>query len=273
MARHGLLLWLLLAAAAAQAADLGGKWYGDDGATYYLRQEGEALYWYAEGGKEPKRTSLFTGQLRGDLIIGHWVDVPKGGTADNGELHAAIRENGAVIEVTAATGGFGSTRLTRSGHRAQAPTLAPECLDFNPDQLAIREQDGHIQLAQGDWWLFDFGTKEQDAETVRKIIQYYHMNQSCFIGKPDPLFRFLLVDGRAPQGQWYGEDCVAFQPSAAALVQKDGRWLIVDRGLVLFDFDGHQTEAWAALAAIKKYQFTNACYVGRPEQTFEYLHR
>ena len=255
------------------AADLSGKWFGDDGATYYMRQIGDDLYWYSESNT---RSSIFTGKVRpDDLVLGSWVDLPKGTTTGKGELHLALRANGNVLEPVRMTGGFPATKISRAGYKPPPPPLKETCLDFDPAKLSVQQpQENDFRIMQDTWWLFDFGDKEAQAYTAMKIIQQYGMNQSCFIGKPEPVFRFLLVGGRAPLGQWYGEDCVPFHPSNTEVVQRDGRWQIMDGELKLYDFDpAMEKEARAALAVIKKYEFTNACYVGRPSPTFEYLRR
>jgi len=271
---RGLMLAILLGwMFQAMAADFSGKWHGDDGATYYLRQVGDELYWYAEGGQDARRSSIFTGKLRAGMILGSWIDVPKGTTSGKGELHLSIHENGNVLEASRATGGFTSTKIVRAGYKLPPPPVEAECLDFDPDKLSVRGKDGKFQIVQDDWWLFDFASRDTEAYAALKVIQQYGMNQSCFIGKPNPVFRFLLIGGRAPLGQQYDEDCVPFHPTIVSLVQRDGRWVIIDSDLVLFDFGALESEARAALGAIKKYQFSHACYIGRPNPTFQYLRR
>lgn len=267
------LLLLLGVLAPLAAADFNGKWFGDDGATYYLRHVGDELHWYSESSEQaPRSTGVFNGRVRGELIIGNWVDVPKGSSSGRGEVHLAVREAGNVLEVTRVTGGFAAKRITRAGFVAAAPLMTEKCLDFDPGRLAVRDQEGRFQLAQDDWWLFDFGKRESDAFAALKIIQQYGMNSLCYIGEP-PVFRFLLTGGRAPMGQWYEEDCVRFQPSVVTVSQRKGNWVIGDSDVVLFDFGAREVEARAALAAIQKHQFTHACYLGRPKTTFQYLRR
>lgn len=258
---------------AVAALDFNGKWFGDDGATYYVRHVGDEVYWFNEGGPEPGRTAVFSGRVRGQMLYGSWVDVPKGSTAARGELHLAIREEGNVLEVTRVTGGFVAKRISRAGYAPPPPPpMEEKCLDFDPARVAVRQLEGRYQIVQEDWWIFDFGDHEADAHAAMKIIQQYGLNQSCFIGDP-PAFRFLLISGRAPLGQWYEEDCVRFHPTTVSLVQRAGRWLIIDNGITLYDMGTREIEAKAALAVIRKHQFTHACFVGRPNVTFEYLRR
>lgn len=275
---RGLMLAVLLgwmAQAMAADVDFSGKWHGEDGSTYYVRQIGDEIYWYAEGSQEVRRSSsIFVGKLRAGMILGSWVDVPKGGAAaGRGELHLSIHEKGNVLEASRVTGGFPSTKIVRAGFKLPPPPVQAECLDFDPDKLSVRGKDGKFQIVQDDWWLFDFASRDTEAYAALKIIQQYRMNQSCFIGKPDPVFRFLLVGGRAPLGQVYDEDCVPFHPTIAAVAERDGRWLIIDSDQVVFDFGTRASEAKAALAAIKQHQFTHVCYIGRPNPSFQYLRR
>lgn len=264
-----LLVWTL----PAVAADLTGKWLGDDGATYYLREMGDDLYWYAEGAGSPPRTSVFVGKIQDDRIMGVWIDVPKGKTNGSGQLFLAPHHDDNVLEATRMTGGFSATKLVRAGYKPPPPPFKPTCVDFDPDQLAVKKQGDDFRIMQGDWWLFGFGPNEDQADTALKIIRQYGMSRSCFIGDPQPTFRFLLIGARAPLGAMYGEDCVPFQPTNVSVVQHLGRWSIVDGDQVLFDFGDKEKDARSALAAIRTYEFSNVCYVGRPNPTFEYLRR
>jgi hypothetical protein len=119
--------------------------------------------------------------------------------------------------------------------------------------------------------LFDFGKKQDEAEQALKIIKRYRMNQSCFVGRPDPSFQYMLVSGHPPQGSYPGEGCVSFNPHTTEVKQINGRWKIVDGSHWLFDFGNKRDEAEQALRIIKKYGFTRSCFVGRPDASFFYL--
>lgn len=151
------------------------------------------------------------------------------------------------------------------------PALKEDCLNFNPATTNVRNIDGRWKVVDGNHWLFDFGDKRAEALQALKIIKYYRMNQSCFVGRPDPSFRYLLVNGKAPQGSMTGEDCVSFNPNTTEVRNIEGRWKVVDGNHWLFDFGDKEEEARAALAIIKKYGFTRSCFVGRPAPSFRYL--
>jgi serine/threonine-protein kinase len=104
----------LVVAAPMPRAALTGQWIGNDGGTYYLREDGEALYWYGErSASNPAWSNVFEGKISGDTVDGAWADVPKGQVMGKGSLQLKISESGKVLERTAVTGGFGGNRWTR----------------------------------------------------------------------------------------------------------------------------------------------------------------
>src|SRR6185503_5497051 len=103
-----------------------------------------------------------------------------------------------------------------------------DCVSFNPQTTTDQQISGSWKIVDGNHWVFDFGSNEAEARQALAIIQHYGMNQSCFVGRPDPSFQYLLVSGAAPTGPAPGEDCVTFNPATISVVQIDGRWKIVD---------------------------------------------
>jgi len=99
------------------------------------------------------------------------------------------------------------------------------------------------------------------------------MNRSCFVGRPNPSFQYMLVGKKAPAGALPGEDCVSFNPRTATVKQAQGSWKIVDGGHWMFDFGNNEKEARKVLAIIRKYGFTKSCFVGRPGPSFLYLRK
>lgn len=153
------------------------------------------------------------------------------------------------------------------------PTVAEDCVGFNPASTTLKNIDGRWTIVDGGHLMFNFGSNKAEALQALKIIKYYRMNRSCFVGRPDPSFQYLLVDGNAPQGNMPGEDCVAFNPNTIEVKNIGGSWKIVDGSHWVFDFGGKEAEARAAFAIIKKYGFTRSCYVGRPNPSFRYLRK
>jgi hypothetical protein len=43
----------------------------------------------------------------------------------------------------------------------------------------------------GSHWMFDFGNNESEARQLLAIIKKYGFKSSCFVGRPDPIFKYL----------------------------------------------------------------------------------
>jgi microsomal dipeptidase-like Zn-dependent dipeptidase len=99
-----------------------GVWQGDDAAFYYIREmPGGEIVWLAEnnqwggpgGYAQPSFTHVFIGKKISHLIIGDWVDLPKGKAAKNGTLAAKL-ENQQEISVNPSSDGIYAAKLWRS---------------------------------------------------------------------------------------------------------------------------------------------------------------
>ena len=156
---------------------------------------------------------------------------------------------------------------------APVASNAEDCIGFNPGNARVDKISGSWKIIDGSKWLFDFGNKKGEADKALSIIKHYGMTQSCFVGRPDPSFRYMLVNNNTPAGAFSDEDCISFNPNRIALKKITGKWKIVDGNKWLFDFGNDKAEAKMAFDIIKKYGFTNTCYVGRPDASFEYLRR
>lgn len=91
--------------------NLTGTWKSNQGATYFIRQIGNVIWWCGEstdGGKQ--WTNVFHGTTVGNRIKGKWADVPKGRLANSGVLELQIEESG---RLTRQKGNFGDTYWTR----------------------------------------------------------------------------------------------------------------------------------------------------------------
>jgi hypothetical protein len=153
------------------------------------------------------------------------------------------------------------------------PQLQEDCVTFNPATTTVSNIGGNWTIVDGSHMMFNFGDKRDEALKALNIIKYYRMNSSCFVGRPDPSFSYLLVNGQAPQGGMPGEDCVSFNPNTIQVVNISGRWKIVDGSHWVFDFGDKESEARTAFEIIRKYGFSYSCYVGRPYPSFIYLRK
>jgi hypothetical protein len=164
-------------------------------------------------------------------------------------------------------------KLSRKRHRPRPFPVKEDCVSFNPLTTEATIIDGRWKIVDGGHWLFDFGEKRREAYHALKIVKYYRIDQSCFIGRPHPSFQYLLSSGKAPKGPVRKEDCLAFDPDRARVKFVSGSWKIIDGRHWLYDFGNKENEARHALTIIKKYRFTHSCFVGRPQPSFKYLRR
>jgi hypothetical protein len=153
----------------------------------------------------------------------------------------------------------------------QAGGIKEDCVSFNPATATVANIQNDWKIVDGNHWMFSFGQKKDEADRSLAIIKHYRMNRSCFVGRPDPSFQYMLVSNQAPAGAIAGEDCVSFNPATAAVANIQNDWKIVDGNHWMFSFGNKEAEARQSLAIIKQYGFARSCFVGRPGPSFKYL--
>ena len=148
-----------------------------------------------------------------------------------------------------------------------------DCVSFNPATTSAALVNGSWKVIDGGHWLFDFGAKQADAQRTLDVIKHYNMNQSCFVGRPNPSFKYMLISGSSPAGAMSGEDCISFNPANITVASVNGSWKIVDGNNWMFDFGTKKPEADQTFEIIRAKGFTQSCFVGRPGPKFEYLRK
>lgn len=87
---------------------LSGIWKCNDGGTYYVKTEGDEVYWVGESGDGGKSWSnLFIGKNEAGQIQGKWLDFPKGKNRLKGNLVLKPAEDYMSLRYINGTGGFG----------------------------------------------------------------------------------------------------------------------------------------------------------------------
>src|SRR6476469_2929256 len=101
------------------ANDLSGKWVGNDGGIYYIKQKGDRVWW--AGSSDFSTGTGFTNVFDGNkdnngAIKGNWFDVPLGNNRGNGELSLQCNQDNDndILTATSATGGFGGSFWSKS---------------------------------------------------------------------------------------------------------------------------------------------------------------
>ncbi len=220
-----------------------------------------------------------------DEYVYHWTSAVNGKTPSGTTVNADANGDGKISMKEAHN--YAKSKDSRDEHPvigscatgACDTTLFVEkpgkedCLKFNPAKASVVKKNNRWKVVDGSHWLFDFGSNKAEAVKTLNIIKHYGMNQSCYVGRPDPSFKYLLVNGKTPQGAMAGEDCIKFNKNNIQVKKINNRWKIVDGSSWLFDFGSNKSEAVQAFNIIKKYGFTRSCYVGRPDPSFSYLRK
>jgi hypothetical protein len=165
-----------------------------------------------------------------------------------------------------------NVKVKRVQCKVASSTLREDCVSFNPNTTKIIHQNNKWKIADGNHLMFSFSS-QSEAKQALKIIKSYKLNKSCFVGRPDPSFQYLLKNNHAPVGHLSGEDCVTFNPSNIQVKKINNRYKIVEGNHWIFDFGQKRDEAHKAYNIIKRYQAKKSCFVGRPNVSFQYLRK
>ena len=100
--------------------DITGKWIGNDGGNYYIRENGVEIWWFGFNTNTIGKgfSNVFYGTTNGTenpRIYGQWQDVPLGETRANGNLGLLINPTGTKITKFWSLGDyFGGSEWTRA---------------------------------------------------------------------------------------------------------------------------------------------------------------
>lgn len=157
-------------------------------------------------------------------------------------------------------------------HAPGEPVSAKEdCLGFDPRRLEIRAETGRYLMTDGRSRMKIFPNRQEASQALRTI-RRYGMDQHCFVGRPDPSMEYWPVQGRAPAGSMQREDCIAFDPRRLRLKKDGSQWLLTD-GRSRMRIFPNRREAEQALSIIRRYQFNQTCYIGRPDPSMTYFRK
>jgi hypothetical protein len=132
--------------------------------------------------------------------------------------------------------------------------LVEDCLNMNPNSLEVKRVNNRWKVVSGNIWWYDTDQSKAEADMILKIIKQYQTNLS-------------------PVGAVAGEDCISFNLNNLTVKKVGANWTVVDGNSALFAFGAKELEARKALCVIKKYGFTKACFVGRPDPSMIYLRK
>jgi len=96
--------------------DITGRWIGDDGGIYYIREFGNVVIWFGERyftSGQPSWSNIAWGSRFYSQLWLDWTDVPKGNSNNAGGILRGFVEGPDYITLGHSTGGFGGTKLWR----------------------------------------------------------------------------------------------------------------------------------------------------------------
>ena len=163
----------------------------------------------------------------------------------------------------------------RDRHGNPGVAALEDCIGFNPDRVEVSRENGRWKVVEGNHWMFDFGSDRsarREARRAVRVIRHYDLTESCFVGRPNAEFKYLLAGRAAPRGRVGNEDCIGFNARNLRIRRDGRRWLMTDGRSRMLVFD-RAAEAFKALFLVQYYGFTNQCFVGRPNPDFVYWRR
>lgn len=149
--------------------DLTGKWNGNDGGTYWIRQERGAVMWFGTSGLQEGTpfSNVFHGVRNGDTITGKWADIPMGKIMQQGEISFTCTQEGGIdkLKRKSQTGGFGGTEFSKLNHiLVNLPTMKSGSCQMTAASLALFP-GGHAL-----WRAVAFSEDEDDAWVIRNLV-------------------------------------------------------------------------------------------------------
>ncbi len=161
-----------------------------------------------------------------------------------------------------------------------------DCVAINSSRIRAGELNGRMKVYertdQGNHYVFDFQNDELVANYAARAIRRYHIDQSCFVGRPDAEFSYLLVDGDIPVGPTSNESCRAMNASTLKFNETPRGWWITnnDESIEYIFFPNPEVptgtgetepsryasfnQAHWAMSTIQRYQPRFLCHIGNP---------
>jgi hypothetical protein len=164
-------------------------------------------------------------------------------------------------------------RPAPAGNPVAAPAEPPPPgtrLAFDYRQVQVRKDAGHWLLAAGRTTLKDFGTNEQEAREALRLFQFYRFTERYQIGEGETVFEYYLATGQAPRGRMLGQASLTFDARKVRAQERDGGWVLLFNEQPLGRV-ATRAQADQALAVLRKYQFDQVGYLGRPTPVLTYF--
>jgi hypothetical protein len=151
LARLPLLLLFFIPLTFAQGFDLTGFWQDDTtGASYRIRQLGNAVYWGVDGTAAGSYANVFFGEISGNILTGTWVDLPGSPSLGGGTLTLQIQSNDSFIKTGENPCCYAAQAWQRQGSAGGTPPSRDNTLPLKLYWSAEREDNFSTSTPVGE---------------------------------------------------------------------------------------------------------------------------
>jgi S1-C subfamily serine protease len=77
------------------------------------------------------------------------------------------------------------------GQSPQGSVADEDVVEFDTDNVEVRQIGGRWKLVDGDHWILDFGTSQAEARQALSYVLRYRFGAICFVGRPDPSLTYF----------------------------------------------------------------------------------
>lgn len=147
---------------------------------------------------------------------------------------------------------------------------AEDCVAINNANVYVAPSDRGWKLSDYNHTILNFGSNKAAALKAQIVLDFYHIDEQCYVARPHPRMIYWRSAGQLPHGPLANQDCIDVHPAAVRVEQKDGSWKVIDGSNVLLDYGEEQTGAQLAVSVIQTYRPTRQCFVARPDTTMSY---
>jgi hypothetical protein len=158
------------------------------------------------------------------------------------------------------------------GESASSTSVAmvEDCDAINPADVFVGPSERGWKLQDFNHTILNFGVSKVAAIKGQMMLDYYHIDEQCYIARPHPKMIYWRVGGQLPRGPMPGEDCVDVHPANVKAAQADGAWKVLDGSNTLIDYGEDRAGAEQAASVIRTYRLSRQCFVAKPDTTMVY---
>jgi len=142
------------------------------------------------------------------------------------------------------------------------PVSAPDRLRFDPNRVAVREDNHQWKLMFDKQVLANFGPDQFLAKQAQRLMEYYQFNEQVTIGSPENGLHYFRVNVQPPVGVRFSIQAQPFRPEALLVRQQGQNYVVFDGDQPLRPFANRQADAQEFIRVVRHYHFDRLCSLG-----------